>query len=202
MEPEKTSECKWFGDRIDDYLDQSVAPVWSARFESHREVCAACRAELLSAERTLDLLRSLPREECPQRVVEAIYSATHAESLNSPLPTPARTDFWREFILGGRPVAISLAALFLVLLATISWNDRLKEEVGPEGFSRTEIERAERQVTATLAYVGQISLQGIAAAGRATMEEAVAAPVEKTLATVLRSDAFRLDRGKAGEKTK
>lgn len=201
MEPEKTSDCIWFNDRIEDYLDQSADSAWLARFESHREVCAACRAELLSAERTHDLLHHLPGEDCPQGVVEAIYSATLAGSFTSPTPTPARFDFWCV-LSGGKPVAISIAALLLVLLATISWNDRHEEQIGPEGFSRTEIERAERQVTATLAYVGQISLQGIAAAGRATMEEAVAAPIEKTLATVLRSDAFRLDRGKAGEETK
>lgn len=198
MEPEKTSDCIWFKDRIEDYLDQSEDTAWLARFESHREVCASCRAELLSAERTQALIQSLPAEECPQRVVEAIYSATLAERLTPTHPTPARFAFWREFLLGGRPVAISLACLLLLLLATISWNDRSREEIEPAGFSRTEIELAERQVTATLAYVGQVSLQGIAAASRAAVEEAVAAPVEKTIETILRSDALRRERGKAG----
>lgn len=197
MEPEKTSDCIWFKDRIEDYLDQSADPAWLGLFESHREVCASCRAELLTAERTQALIQSLPAEECPQRVVEAIYSATLDRNSRTTHQKPARFTFW-TFFFGGKPVAISLACVLLLLLATVSWNDRSKEEIEPAGFSRTEIELAERQVTATLAYVGQVSLQGIAAASRAAVEEAVAAPVEKTIETILRSDALRRERGRAG----
>jgi anti-sigma factor RsiW len=70
-----TLSCREMAEHLSDYLDGDLAASLRALIDAHRGECPPCEAFLKTLAKTVDLIRSQPREPLPADVKKALLEA-------------------------------------------------------------------------------------------------------------------------------
>ena len=77
--------CREMAEHLSDYLDGEQAASLRALIDAHRGECPPCEAFIRTLEKTVELLRSQPREPLPAKAKKALLEALRqAASPGSP----------------------------------------------------------------------------------------------------------------------
>lgn len=142
--PERTV-CEQMQDLIETYLDGAGTRAQTSAFESHVETCNECAAELALARQVRTGLDSLPLQNCPVFVSEAVLDYAAAR------PLAARRPWWS---LVWRPALVGAVAV--LLLAITGYVGQNGKQATPQ-FTHAELEQAQKQAKWTLVFINQLS---------------------------------------------
>ncbi len=138
--------CDWVQERLEPYLDTELPDNERSSLEVHLQICAACSAELETARKVQETLRTLPAQAAPEQITEAVYAHARAD-----LRTRRRV--WLQgWTTGWRPVLGVAVAAILLIFTTIGLQDQEPTDTA----TPAEIARAERQAKWAIAYLSQV----------------------------------------------
>ena len=139
------NDCERASERLADYAAGTLDAARRADLERHLAGCAACRDEL-ARERTLrEVLSSMPRLRCPDRVSETILAEVRR---SAPGGRILRFGGWRRAAAG----AVAAAAVLALLLA----GPLGERETAERAWSEEEILVARAEVRYGLALAARI----------------------------------------------
>lgn len=140
------NDCERASERLADYAAGSLDAARRADLERHLAGCAACRDELARERALRDVLSSMPRLRCPDRVSEAILA--EVEGPAAPRGRIFRFAGWRRAAAG----AVAAAAALVLLLA----GPLGERDTGERAWSEEEILTARAEVRYGLALAARI----------------------------------------------
>jgi anti-sigma factor RsiW len=171
-------------DRLDRWLEGDLDVDEASEFESHLAICPRCQEEARWAEDLRTRLAALPRPAAPLDLADKVWtrvSSIEETEKQARLQPGAVVSLKRLAPSRPRNPAIwgwTLAmAASLVLILSV-WSPE-REKRGPQ-YTQAEIHQAERQVEATLAYVGLVTARSVQMAGRDAVEKGWAASTRAT----------------------
>lgn len=167
---ESQDPCVWMQEHLDAYLDGDLSPTEVTMADLHLARCAGCAAELTLARQVAGSLRSLPGQNCPDRVTDTVRAHIGAAGNRrlgvKPMPWYYR---WQE--LFKRPLWIgAVTAVFVVLTAVVGTHSPNEPQ-----YTRAEIEEAEIEAKMALALISEITSR----AGSAIQEDVLTVPLVK-----------------------
>lgn len=162
-----TSNCDWFLERLEDYVDGELSPASQPAFEEHRRRCVACRDELALAQRIQKGLRAMPAAPCPQTVETAVATVSAARS--GRLGAAA----WPRVLFG-------IAAAAVIALGGWFFMAPEPEERDPATVANAraaEVAEAEERMKWTLAFLGAVHKRSMERFEESVIRDGVAAPM-------------------------
>ena len=176
--------CAQAQGRIEAYVDGDLPREEATTLESHLLSCATCAEELALAKRVKRTLKDLPRQSCPESVVDAVLAragiqktpVTHHPALRgAPVRWYARA--WRPAALAATVLAV-VSALFVLN----------RPQSPPQVLSQEELALAEQQVKWTLAYVDEITRRSVFTATDDVFERRVIPPIQRALVGIVETE--------------
>lgn len=163
-QPFEPLSCDQACDRLEAWIDGDLDQKASEDVRRHIEGCPSCRNELELAEEISATLRSLPSFAMPAGVLQAVRTATEADSAQEPA-----AGWWT------RPVAAVAAIAAAVLLALVIAPERQK----PLPHADTaEVERVTAETRLAMAYLASAARRAEArVTNRVVRDRAVMATV-------------------------
>ena len=112
--------CQEVREQLSAYLDEELEPAGRAEVRRHVEGCPACRAELESLKRTIQVVGSLPRVAAPESIFEELKDQLARETLLAPVEMPPRTGRRRRVaaLSGIMAAAAALLVAFIIFMQT------------------------------------------------------------------------------------
>jgi anti-sigma factor (TIGR02949 family) len=173
------TDCTWVEEHIEAYVDRELAREDTNALEKHLAACGHCRRELALAERVRSELRALPELECDDRVTDEVIGQIEGPRHRAPLRSPS---WW----LGGRlRPALAVAAAVLIITASVVF---VQLRRGQARYTPDQIERAEKALRWTFAYLNEVSRQSGEAVRDEVFEAGVIEPVQRAVGSQRQPD--------------
>jgi anti-sigma factor RsiW len=176
--------CEWVADHLDEFLEDELGQEEARQVETHCTTCQACSEELELARHVKGTLDSLPGQECPESVVDAIFDHVGNEVVSGVESGHVKQAGKRRISIVWR-YAASAAAMFIVLiLAIVLFRPPTPQQEGP---TSEEIAQAEQQFKLTMAYIVRVSEKSASTVKEDVIETGVVLPIRRAMTRAVES---------------
>lgn len=168
--------CQQFDKLMLDYVDGKLSRKQRKEVRAHLHRCSACTAVLNDYQNMIAAVRKLPREKCPDSVMDGVFAALPVKEKG--VAKKIHKWFTQDW---GWKVSFAAAVLLIVITAILfRAPDKILIDEN-QSYTQQEVEQAKKEIELALGYFNRYAQKTGVILEEQVLDKALAKPVRSTL---------------------